>query len=195
MRNFIFMIGSGLVGLAVVLGAPACSDENACVASFSDVGGPEAPCVLPAAGAAPQCFEQAQICPDLSPIAFCTRTVNSTVAVNVLVNNRGELPMKITSIKVRGDTRCAFKRAQFAPAVGSTIEAGGSMVLRFQYVGPAQPGEDHAVIEVTSDAENFPILPVAVCGKTVAPGQGGGGMCLECQDRRTAEYTDCFEMD
>jgi hypothetical protein len=31
-----------------------------------------------------------------------------------------------------------------------------------------------------------------VCGQTVNAG-AAGGMCLQCQDRRQAEYTDCFE--
>lgn len=172
----------------------ACSDSKECAASYRDLGPPEGPCVITSTsgGSEGQCYDPAQICPDLSPIAFCSRVVGSTVAVNVLLNNRGETPMKITSIKVRGDTRCAFKRAQFAPMIGTTIEPRSSMVMRFQYVAPMTPGEDHAVIEVASDAENFPTLPLAVCGKTVAAGQAAG-MCLQCEDRRTAEYTDCFE--
>ena len=76
--------------------------------------------------------------------------------------------------------------------VGSTIEPRSSLVMRFQYVAPMEVGEDHAVIEVVSDAENFPTLPIAVCGQTVNAG-APGGMCLQCQDRRQAEYTDCFE--
>ncbi len=179
---------------ALVGGVMACSDEVECVASYKDLGNPEAVCAISSTtvGSSQACYQPAQICPDLSPVAFCSRTRGSTVAVNVLLNNRGESPMTITSIKVRGDTRCAFKKAQFAPMVGSVIEPRSSMVVRFVYEAPMDPGEDHAVIEVASDAENFPTLPIAVCGQSVAAGQGGG-MCLQCQDRRQAEYTDCFE--
>jgi hypothetical protein len=180
--------------LAGMLGVVACSDSVECVASYKDLGGPEQPCVITSTtgGEAAACYEPAQVCPDLSPVAFCSRVRGSTVAVNVLINNRGETPMKISAIKVRGDTRCAFRRAQFAPMVGSTIEPRSSLVMRFQYVAPMEVGEDHAVIEVVSDAENFPTLPIAVCGQTVNAG-APGGMCLQCQDRRQAEYTDCFE--
>lgn len=191
MRHFLWLS----VSIAALAGGVvACSDEVECVSSYKDLGNPEQVCTVSstAAGGNQACYEPAQICPDLSPIAFCSRTRGSTIAVNLLLNNRGESPMTISSIKVRGDTRCAFKRAQFAPMVGTVIEPRSSMVVRFVYEAPMEPGEDHAVIEVASDAENFPTLTISTCGQSVAPGQGGG-MCLLCQDRRQAEYTDCFE--
>jgi hypothetical protein len=184
----------GLLAAPLLL-AWACSEQQECAAKWSDVHQqPGDVCTVTSTtgGGSAQCYEPPQICPDLSPVAFCSREKGSATPVNVLLNNRGETPMKITAVKVRGDTRCAFKRAQFAPMVGAVIEPRSSMVLRFQYVAPMEPGEDHAVIEVASDAENFPTLPIAVCGQSVNAG-GGGGMCLECQDRRTADVTDCFE--
>jgi len=169
-----------------------CSDEVECVASYKDKGGPEVPCVATssASGGANSCFTPAQICPNIAPITFCTRTGGSSNPVNLTLENRGELPMKITGVKVRGDTRCAFKRAQFSPVIGETIEPGRSMVIRFFYEAPAGAGEDHALVEITSDAENYPTLAIPVCGKSGA----SEAMCLVCnQDRTAAEYTDCFD--
>lgn len=181
--------------MALVGGVVACSDEQECAASYKDLGAPEAVCaVTSTTGGTGQraCYEQPQICPDFSPVRFCAREQGTQTSVNVLLDNRGELPMTIRSIKVRGDTRCAFKKAQFAPAIGTVLEPGQSLVMRFQYDAPTTPGEDHALIEVASDAENFPTLSIDVCGESLATGQTAA-MCLACQDRSAEPYTDCFE--
>ena len=119
-------------------------------------------------------------------------TVTNAVPVNLLIENRGEAAMTITSVKVRGDVRCAFKRAQFAPAIGQKIEAGDSFIVRFFYVVPNAVGDDAAAIEIESDAENLPRLVIPVCGKAVTRGTPNDPNQM-CPDRTTAEYTECFE--
>ena len=113
------------------------------------------------------CFDAPEICPSLSPIRFCARYVQTDNVFNVLLLNKGERPLTINSIKVRGDTRCAFKNPQFSPEIGEkAIEPNDAMVVRFRYNPPAA-GEDHIAIEMTSDADNLPSLLIPVCGKGV----------------------------
>ncbi|MFO0728010.1 MAG: hypothetical protein U1E65_29790 [Myxococcota bacterium] len=184
---------AGLAGFAAFL-PTSCSSSKACKASYTEVGDIGAACVATRSSTAADyvCFDKPQMCPSLTPIFFNLRKTTSTTAVNLLLENRGEAPMKITSIKVRGDTRCAFKNAMFAPAVGSSIEPGDSMVVRFKYFAPAAEGEDHATIEILSDSENLPTLNINVCGKSVA-NPPAMQMHVDCQDKKAADYTDCFE--
>ena len=181
---------AGLLGFAAFL-PTSCSSSKTCKASYKDVGDEGAACIQTASSTA-ACFAKPQMCPNLTPIFFNNRLVSTETPVNVLLENRGEEPMKISSIKVRGDTRCAFKKAMFSPAVGSSIEPGDSMVVRFKYVTPATAGEDHATIEIISDSENLPTLQIPVCGKAVT--SSTTQMHLDCQNTRAAAFTDCFEM-
>jgi hypothetical protein len=192
-----------LVTLSGVAAAvAACSDEITCAESLAAAGATaDTPCLAVNArtSTAPerQCFTKPQICPDLSPVRFLSRavstaTVTNAVPVNLLIENRGEAAMTITSVKVRGDVRCAFKRAQFAPAIGQKIEAGDSFIVRFFYVVPNAVGDDAAAIEIESDAENLPRLVIPVCGKAVTRGTPNDPNQM-CPDRTAAEYTECFE--
>jgi hypothetical protein len=174
----------------------ACSGDKECVGSFKEVGGPDAPCRTTRSSTVTDqaCFEKPQICPDLSPIRFCSRLGGSSTPINVLLDNRGETPMKVTSVKVLGDTRCAFSAPMVRPELSDSVEPGTSMVMRFHYNPPAAAGEDHAAIEITSDAENLPKLVIQVCGRSVTSTRAAGmDDCLACQDRSTAPPSDCTQ--
>jgi hypothetical protein len=169
-----WLIGSALAAIpcaiAVVSTFEGCKGAS-CLASVR--GQTMDPCAVATSTAVSHpastaCFDAPEICPDLSPVRFCARTISSTNSVNILLKNRGENPMTVTGIKVHGDTRCSFVNPEFSPALGTKIQGGDSMVIRFAYK-PASPGEDHIAIEVTSDSDNLPTLFIPVCGKGVNP--------------------------
>lgn len=189
---------AGLWLLASLIAAvPLGCSSTDCVESYREVGGPEAPCVAAsstssAASETAACFQKPQICPDLSPIRFCSRLGGSTNTINILLDNRGESELTLSRIQLRGDARCAFKQPRTSPEVGEAIKPGASAVFQFRYAPPAGAGEDHAAIEILSDAENLPSLLIPVCGRAVTSTIGiDPSDCLPCEDRTQAEVSDC----
>ncbi|MCC7381227.1 MAG: hypothetical protein IT384_05320 [Deltaproteobacteria bacterium] len=194
---------SFLIAVSVTLGSAGCSAGQECVDSFSQIGDAFTPCVEtidPNTGE-PACYNKAQACFSLFPINF--RTVLSGMTpegeqrkytVNVIIANQGEAPLTVSGIRSRGDDRCAFVNGKYSPALGAAIEGGKSLVFKFDY-RPTGAGTDHAAIEVKSDAENSPTTLIPVCGRAVTSTVGQDpALPMSCEDRATAEYTDCLEM-
>lgn len=131
-------------------------------------------------------YQNAQICPDISPVGFCSRYVNKSVNTDVVLFNRGLTGLRITSVTLEGDDNCAFvppKLSFTAGEDGTIINYMRSEVIRLTY-SPTKVAQDHAVLRIKSNAENFPDLNIAVCGQGLpanAPPQGAdGGTCLQC---------------
>lgn len=204
---------AGLFGLSLVAGVfSSCKGGVECLKTVR--GTTISPCGLARTSSSVMvrstaCFDAPEICPDLSPVRFCAQPVESDSVVNVLLLNRGEKPLSIRSIKVRGDTRCAFQDPQLSPKLEGTrpavVDGRGELVLRFHY-RPPSPGEDHIAIEVTNDSDNLPTLLIPVCGQGVnarAGTDGGspdatnprnpGPGCLPCQDRSNEPFTTCWD--
>lgn len=192
-----------LIAVSVTLGSAGCSGGQECVDSFSQIGDAFAPCQTtndPNTGE-PACYNKPQACFSLFPINF--RTVLSGMtpegeqrkySVNILISNEGETPLTVSSIRSRGDDRCAFVNGKYSPAIGTAIEGGTSLVFGFEY-RPTGAGTDHAAIEVKSDAENSPTTLIPVCGRAVTSTVGQDpALPMTCEDKGTAEYTDCLEM-
>lgn len=139
------------------------------------------------------CFEKAQICPNRSPLNYQSWLVGTDRPFNLLLTNAGQTPLHISSIKVRGDDRCAFAPPQFAPAITTPIPPKDGLIIRLKY-NPPSTGQDHIFIEINSDAENFPLLGLAACGKAVNSTTTPGALTFGlCEDRSTAEFTTCWD--
>lgn len=144
-------------------------------------------------------YQKAQICPDLSPVQFCSRFVNSTYGTDVLLANRGYEGLRIESVQLLGDDNCAFEAPQlsFVPGPGARpIDHMKAESIRLVY-RPKKIAQDHAVLRIISNAENFRQLDIAVCGQGIMAGtpQGpDGGACLVCQ-KPTSEKPACGSPD
>jgi hypothetical protein len=202
--RYVVFLGASAAA-ASLLAIPSCNNGQKCLATV--VGGSVDPCVPTSTSSklAPPCFDAPEACPDLSPVRFCAREAGSDNVVNLKVLNRGNKPLTVNSVKVRGDTRCAFKMPQYSPALGTAVEGGDSLIFQFQY-DPPSPGDDHIAIEVTTNADNLPLIVIPVCGHGVPPVQnldGGapdvgqvldpGPNCLPCKDQSKADYTNCWD--
>lgn len=188
-----YLVAVSLVGT----GAWACSDSVECFPTVGEGGGAQAPCAVTRVrtSTSPEqaCFEQPQVCPSLAPIRFCSRLGGSSTPVNITLDNRGEAPLTIKSVKIRGNERCAFKAPQFSPELNTPIEPGSSLVLRFRYEPPMEAGSDFATLEIESDAENFPVLQIRTCGGSVTSTRAiNPTECLACEAREEAPFSDCF---
>lgn len=189
---------AGALGLtvAVTVSIGACDGDD-CAPSYRDRGTPQDVCLgaqTSSAAEAPACYVPPQVCPNLQPVGFCSRLVGAEPqAFNLLLQNLGREELVITGVKVRGDGRCAFTKPQLDPAFGQPIKAADGQIVRFKYQ-PPRAGEDHVMLEFTTNAENFPVLKVAACGRGVTSTTAPEALrCLPCEDKSEAEYTDCWE--
>jgi hypothetical protein len=141
----------------------------------------------------PSCIpEGAQICPRLNPIPFCDRVVGDGPATSpfpgayeydLIIDNYGADPLTITDIRVVGDDRCALKGLTWAP-MGEPIPSLGSVTVQMFY-DPPDAGDDSLFIEIDSNAENFALFPVNICGTGILP-PAMPMNCLFCTEKWTA---------
>jgi len=196
-KNFIggFAAAREVLALSWILAVVGCSDGKDCARSFSELGSAQDVCLVRSSTGAAACYSQPQICPNQQPVGFCSRFVGGgPTAFNLLLQNRGERPLTIRSIRVRGDERCAFTMPEISPRLGVPINPDDGMIVRFRYA-PPEVGEDHAVFEIESDGENFPVLPIAVCGAGATSTTAAAmAECIQCQDRLQADFTSCWEL-
>ena len=195
MKAWLTLLSTSAVSIGLAAVHPGCAGDD-CLESFSSAGGDAAAvCTSTLAQGSREgvCYARPQICPSLQPVLFNSRLVNTETGFNLLLQNFGRQPLTITGIRVRGDERCAFVEPQTSPAIGQTVEGADGMILRFKYRPPAE-GEDHIQIEVESDAENFPLLSVSVCGRGVtSTTTDEARQPLPCLDRTEAEATSCWD--
>jgi hypothetical protein len=195
--------------VAALMTVSGCKSSTSCKASLGDAGA-AAPC-LNAVGssdagavATPQCFAQPEICPGKGGFPFCERAVGSSNRDSVQLQNLGSKPLTIYSIRTRGDSHCAF----IDPALEGSPDAGVPMVIgpdetaifSFRFV-PPDLGQYNALIEINTNAENFPVLRIPVCGIGVSTDagvnpvdDGGAQVCglPMCVDESGAGFTSCW---
>lgn len=108
---------------------------------------------------------------DLSPVPVGTHYTDASPYVfNLMIQNRGEQTLEISSVVSRGDQNCAF--AWIGPDIAE-LEFNESAFLQGTY-DPSSAGEDYIALEITSNAENYTVMEVPVCGKAIAPGDDPG---------------------
>jgi hypothetical protein len=115
----------------------------------------------PDPGTQPQ-FEQPQILPDNSPICLSYNPVevNRTQSQNVLLRNDGAQTLVIEGAAITADDDDRFDVAGVTP---SEVNFRGTAVTQVRF-SPTSPGWDTAFLEVTSNAQNFPLLRLFVLG-------------------------------
>lgn len=158
-------------------------------------GMPQAPCLCAQGQISESCkipYQNAQVCPDLSPVAFCSRYVGASVSLPILLFNRGLSGLQISKVELVGDDNCAFNlKTSFDP--GKIISYMGSEALQIAY-RPTQAKADSAMLRITSTAENFPVLSVPVCGQGVPVGTPvnlDGGVCPQQCPAARSEKPAC----
>jgi hypothetical protein len=88
----------------------------------------------------------------------------------------GTQDLVISKVDVLGDDRCHFTFDFAKDVLKSKVAPGDQTLIQNRYL-PKKPGEDHAVLVVHSNANNFPVLRLLTCGLGVAqhaPGQDAG---------------------
>ncbi|MCS6912518.1 MAG: hypothetical protein RMK29_04490 [Myxococcales bacterium] len=186
MRNLI-----SYVLLAALMAIASCEEQGAPLPP----GSPGAPCTctMEHPDSCRISYRNPQICPDLSPVKFCSRFVGSSYSTDVLIFNRGYAPLRIESVSLLGDEHCAFDPPQSSFIPGqSVIEHMRSESIRLTF-RPRKLGPHFGVLRLVSNAENFRQLDIAVCGQGIMPGMPAGpdgGSCLECM-RPTSDRPAC----
>lgn len=177
-----------LVTLLAALGA--CTDMGLPLPADD----PQAPCVCPPGelGMSAAClatYRNPQICPDISPVAFCSRFVNTTTFSPIILTNRGYSGLVVNSVTLVGDDNCAFGAPEISPPLGTIIPSGKQQIIRIAY-RPQKQLSDFAELRIESNAENFQRLVVPLCGQGVPannPPRPDGGACLLCAQARSSK--------
>ena len=115
---------------------------------------------------------------DVSPVSLGERSIASdaeALRFDLQLLNLGDEELVINEVRLRGDGGCAFTLSD--PDQWS-LYRGESSFVRGWYQ-PTTAGEDHVALEVESNAANFPLLVVPVCGRGVAE-VGEQGAPVEC---------------
>ena len=119
------------------------------------------------------------LCPAQSPVAYCERLVGVVHSTDLVLSNRGTDPVEISDVRIRGDARCSFRTPlidvmEIAPSTGAAV-------VRIDYF-PQTAGEDRVFLEIDSNAANFPLLEIGVCGRAIATADDATGDCPKCGD-------------
>ena len=150
-----------------------CAEEQKTLPAGQNACDPEAE--LPGAGP--------HICPSQSPVAYCERLVLPTPhTTDLLLTNRGTELLEIDEVRIVGDARCSFR----APEIDAVeIEPNfGAALVRIDYL-PQISGDDLVLLEIDSNAVNFPTLRIGVCGRAIATSEDATGSCPQCLDPAT----------
>ncbi len=155
----------------------------------------------------PQCYVEPQICPGLGAVSFCTRPVGQSRRESVELTNTGEEDLIIYSVRIRGDSACVFVEPELRNSDGGvpmTIRPQETVLFSFRFTPITAGARSDAEIEIESNAQNVPLLSIWVCGMGVsgdagvAPIEDGGAQqcgpndeLRQCQDRTTADFTQC----
>jgi hypothetical protein len=180
-----------------------CGDKSSCKKTVDD---PAAPCQNASAstdaGAATQCYVEAQVCPGKGGFPFCERPINQTYRDSLEITNTGDEVLTIKSVVARGDTSCAFVDPELRNSDGGVpldINPQETVLFSFRFAPPST-GRFNALVEFTSNAQNFPVLRIPLCGIGVPPDAGtnpvddaGVQQCgmLMCDDVSSADPTSC----
>jgi hypothetical protein len=193
--------------LVLLLGTAGCSNKSSCKPDLGDEG-PAGPCrnatTVDDAGAVgtPQCFVQAQVCPGKGGFPFCERPVGMSFRDSVEIQNAGESDLTIYSVRARGDSDCAFVDPELRDPDGGvplTVKPQETILFSFRFT-PPHTGTYNALIEIESNAENYPILRIPVCGIGVPEDNppnpvddGGVQQCGQpmCDDVSSADVSSC----
>lgn len=123
--------------------------------------GPAAPAILP---------QQSPY--DCGPVPIIGATADAEKALGqqrtftIQLSNSGGRPLIIEQARILGDLRCSFSQPAILRA--SAFSHGRSALLLIGY-RPSAPGDDDVMLEVTSNASNFPVLHVPICGTGYDP--------------------------
>jgi hypothetical protein len=199
-------IANALAAILCVSLLAGCGGKAACKKSVGS--DPAAPCqnltTSDDAGAVgtPQCYVEAQVCPGKGGFPFCERPIAQSYRDSLEVTNTGEKVLTIYSVVARGDTACAFIEPELRDPDGGVplnINPQETILFSFRFA-PPNTGRFNALVEFTSNAENFPVLRIPLCGigvpadAGVNPVDDGGvqqcGM-LMCDDVSAADPTAC----
>lgn len=117
-------------------------------------------------------FEAPQILPSQAPVCLdrVDTVVGSVRTHPVLLSNYGKNALEIANAEIVDDLRGTFELQGIEPnRLASLEEAVAQVAYR-----PTEPGWDYAVLQVRSNAENYPTLRVAILARAVPANLDGG---------------------
>jgi hypothetical protein len=106
---------------------------------------------------------------DISPVNVGIREISPDTDLyhfDLQLYNLGDKELRIDSVDYRGDQFCSFTFE--GPDVWE-MGKNESAFIRGWY-DPVAPGEDHISMEIVSNADNYPLFVVPICGKAVPAG-------------------------
>jgi hypothetical protein len=128
---------------------------------------------------------------DISPVYVGIHEINpesEPYHFDLRFTNRGEEALEIESARIRGDQYCAF---EFQGPDILELGEDESAFMRGWY-NPAVAADDQIALELYSNAVNYPMLVVPVCGRGVLPGTQDAGPAPSCNVPPTSQ-PDCPE--
>jgi hypothetical protein len=151
----------------VLAASSACGEDVETLPEGENACAPDAE--LPGAGP--------HLCPAQSPVAYCDHLVGIVHTTDLVLSNRGTETVEIQDVRIRGDARCSFRtplidEAEIAPNAGAAV-------VRIDYF-PQTPGEDRVFLEIESNAANFPLLEIGVCGRAIPSSDKPSDECFQC---------------
>ena len=207
-RGDMMRVAYALAAILCVGLLAGCGSKSSCNKTLGSLD-PKVPCQNATAGT-PQCFEQPEVCPGKGGFPFCERPTDESYRDSLEVTNMGEKVLTIYSVVARGDTSCAFVDPELRDPDGGVplnINPQETILFSFRFAPPAPQPEGQAytaLVEFTSNAENYPVLRIPMCGRGVDPGSppapvndagvqecGKDDWLLMCPDVSSAAPTSC----
>ena len=124
----------------------------------------------------PQCYVEPQMCPGKGGFPFCERAVDTTFRDSLEITNMGDSDLVISSVVARGNAGCAFIEPELRDPDGGvpmTVKPQEMILFSFRFTPPEAQPECQAytaLVEFTSNAQNFPVLRVPMCGRGLPKG-------------------------
>lgn len=118
-------------------------------------------------------YEKPQIVPASgNPVCLSMRRVEVGETVNqpLILRNDGRQTLMISTVTIQGDVRNHFT---FQGPDVMTVESFDNALVQLRYA-PTAPGWDAVRLEVTSNAENYPVLAVFILARAEPQGLDGG---------------------
>ena len=113
--------------------------------------------------------------------------LDGSVELHVQLTNRGDDLLVIDGVTLRADTRCSMS---FNGPDLTELPNEESAFIQLSY-SPTEEGDDHLSLEISSNADNYPLLVVPICSRVVSS-VSDSDEAMSCTEP-AADQADCAE--
>lgn len=121
--------------------------------------------------------------------------IGTNLSFPIFNYSTGRQDLVVSKVEFTGDKRCSFTYDHKNGMDKTVIEPGKDGAFLLALYKPTKPGEDHGHIRIHSNAQNFPVFVIPVCGRAYwkykpgadsgaspAPDGGVGNTTFVCKD-------------